>query len=150
MIFYIDSSTGKPNNWISGTNVWVIGEWRHVVWSLDRLNTTHANWRIYIDGKQQARMVGWAPENVETDKNWIGRTPIGNWYDGLVDSLYIYPMALRADEASLLYSVRCFFVVYMYVYVCVYVCIYIYIYIYDTGTCWDIWYVWHTYVLENA
>jgi hypothetical protein len=67
----------------------------------------YAWWHIYIDGLLQGKTIGYWPENVVTNNNYIG---LSNWaadapYFGYMDSFLILQTAVGWQEAWSLYTV---------------------------------------------
>jgi hypothetical protein len=89
--------------------VWLAGEWRHLVWSMSRESTASQRgaWYIYFDGILTTSTYGLYPADVAMTSGIIGKgnSAENRGFAGYMDSFYIFPAALNADEALSLYTV---------------------------------------------
>jgi hypothetical protein len=86
--------------------MWDGNIWRHAVWVLAATGTS-ARWDFYMDGVLLATTADmYYPVDATWNLNYLGKS---NWpdgpYVGYMDSFYIFPTALSADQAVLLYQV---------------------------------------------
>jgi len=86
----------------SGLNL-ADGEWHHVVHTY---GGTEGGQKLYIDGQPEA-----SGSKANSDYNWQSSITIGfsndganDWFDGLIDEVYLYDRALTAADAEALYN----------------------------------------------
>jgi hypothetical protein len=107
MVFYIVAPNGSPVSWTSEDDEWVADTWRHIVWSLEPVNATHSDWRVYFDGRLQGAYLGLYPVSEELKLNYLGKSnaAAAGKFLGYLDSVAIYSVALNSGEVNLVFKV---------------------------------------------
>jgi len=108
------SHDGSIKGWISDhsgldiiyttTKTWTVGEWYHIAftWSGDEL-------KIYVNGVSDATPVSQTRNAyVSTDTATMGRIR-GHWYNGLIDDIRIWNVALSEGQLGKIYDFNGFF-----------------------------------------
>ena len=93
--------------------IWVNGTWQHVVVSVedlgrnpgvDRYGPQGAHYRVYINAREVASMLGYLPPRIERTFAYLGQS---NWpnalFTGYMDSFYFYNYALSAEQVAVRY-----------------------------------------------
>jgi hypothetical protein len=106
---------GTTSRFVTRAGAFKTNEWRHVAWVLERIPATQivdgisATWSIYIGGELAGSTIGLYPADVELQNNYIGKGNLPSAevspYVGYMDSFWIYPLALNANEILNLFTV---------------------------------------------
>jgi hypothetical protein len=90
------------------TNALEVGEWVHIVASVEQLSPTDTysasagRLRLYINGVERGSTYGYIPQPVARPNGFIARSnwPADEYFAGNLDALYFYDTALSAEQVQ--------------------------------------------------
>jgi hypothetical protein len=87
---------------------WKLNEWRHLVWTLERVESSTASWwSVYVDGMLAIKVLAKHPVDGTLVSNLVGKS---NWvadgpFAGYMDSFYMIPSAIGWNDVRSFYAV---------------------------------------------
>ena len=104
-----ETYSGSVRSWLHVPNAIVVGQWMHIVASVDQLNRndawspTSALLNLYINGVQVGSGFGYVPQRMARPSSFIARSnwaPDDYYFDGLIDQFFFYDYALQAEQVA--------------------------------------------------